>query len=997
MNGRRLRTAALALLSVVFVALAAGSSAPASGARSAATGAAGMEERYGEAFLYDGGGPDTYAAKLNGWRKQGYKDVPPGVSVGIEAADYTAASPDAALSVSALEGESRALKWESGGGYAEYRFRVPESGLYRLSVTYFPLAGKDRDSRADIIRTLTIDGALPFEEARLVTMKRLWKDDPYPPLRDEYGNEIRPKQEQLREWIEWDVSDYMNEYPEPHRFYLEKGEHVMRLEGVQEEVAFARFVFRSPEPIPSYADVKEAYEREAKGQNPFLAEIQAERMERKSDPVVQIAMSAESSVRPEALDTIVYNMMGGWKWGRRGAWAEWTFEVPADGYYTIAPVYEQQFVRGRNVFRTVSVDGKVPYRELLEVPFRYGDWQGGPLADGEGDAMLFKLSQGKHTLRMRVNVSPHRPALDAVESAIVRLRGIGDDVRAATGVANDSLIDKGMNWRLDESIPDLGDRLNGVADDLRRTRDYLTELHGDKLESGYSFTSLIRDLETFKADPNKLVNSLQRFGSVQEQLSAMVSGLTEQPLHLDRIYVATPQQKLPPFKATWWGSVKSSLSRFVLTFTGNFAAQGRNDKDAIDVWVQRGRDYVNLIQEMVDQEFTPQTGIKVNVNLMPNPQMLILGNAAGIQPDVALGLAEGTPIDFAMRNALVNLNRFPDYAQVSKRFLPGALMPFHYDGGDWALPEVQSFNMMFYRKDVLKKLNVSVPQTWDDVYALLPTLQQNRMNFYLPPEDLLPFLYQRGGGYYSPDGLRSGLDKPEAFEAFRQLTDFFVVYGLDRQANFYQHFRYGTMPIGIADLNTYLLLTVAAPELTGQWAIAPIPGTPDGKGRIARWAGGALQSGVIFRSSDRQDDAWQFLKWWTSDTVQTQFGVDLETINGLEYRWNTANMNAFRRQMWPKEDLDRILEQLRWYKDVPRVPGEYFTDRQYKFAWNRTVVDGDSSRDALETAAFEINKELLRKQREFGFVDGTGRTVRTLDVPDVSEPWDGRTGGDDNR
>jgi ABC-type glycerol-3-phosphate transport system substrate-binding protein len=988
-NGKRLWKAALALLLVA--GFATGEAMPASGE----DGSAGLsaEERYGEAFLYYGGGPNTYAAKLRDWQKQGYRDVSPGIVVTIPAADYAAASQEAALSTAAIDGVSRALRWDSGSGYAEYRFTVPESGLYQLNVSYYPLATGDTDNRSDMIRSLTIDGALPFDEARLITMKRLWKDDPYPPLKDEYGNEIRPKQEQIRKWIQWDVSDYMNDYPEPHRFYLEKGDHVLRLEGVQETVAFDRFVFKSPERIPGYSKVKERYEREAQEQQPFLTMIEAERMERKSDPVVQIAMSTSSIVSPEAKSTVVYNTMGGWKWGRRGAWAEWIFTVPADGYYRVSPAYEQKFVRGRNVYRTVSIDGVVPYRELLEVPFKYGDWQGGPLVDGDGDPILFKLSAGEHTLRMRVNVSPQRPAIDAIEASVRQLRAIGDDVRMATGVANESLIDKGMNWRLNESIPDLGDRLDGIMTALRQTRDYLQERNGDKLESGYSFTSVIRDLQSFKQDPNRLANNPQRFGSLQEQLSGMVTSLIEQPLYLDRIAISTPQQKLPSFRETWWNGIKNSVSRFLLTFTDNFAEQGRKDKDAINVWVQRGRDYVNLIQEMVDQDFTPQTGIKVNVNLMPNPQILILGNAAGIQPDVALGIGEGTPIDFAMRNALVNLNGFPDYAQAAKRFLPGALVPFHYDGGDYALPEVQSFNMMFYRKDILPKLNVSVPQTWDDVYAMLPTLQQNRMNFYLPPEDLLPFLYQRGGEYYSPDGLKSGLDSPEAFDAFRQLTDYFVVYGLDRQANFYQHFRYGTMPVGIADLNTYLLLTVAAPELTGQWGIAPIPGTLNSKGEIVRWAGGGLQSGVLFRSSERQADGWEFLKWWTSDSVQTQFGVDLETINGLEYRWNTANMNAFRKQMWPKDDLAQILEQLRWYKDVPRVPGEYFTDRQYKFAWNKTVVDGASSRDALETAVFEINKELFRKQREFGFIDEQGRVVRKLDVPMLSKPWDGYTGG----
>lgn len=946
------------------------------------------------AFLYQAGGTTTYAARTQEWAAKGYRDVQKGTSVVIPANQYTSVSKEANVSVAPLEGRTNVLKWESGSGTVDYTFTVPESGFYRLTLTYFPLskAGAS-ESRRDIIRSLFIDGELPFDEARLITMKRLWKDETFPPRQDQFGNHIRPKQEQLMEWQVWDVSDYLNEYPEPHRFYLTKGEHTLRLEGIQEMVALEKLEFRTPETISEYGAVRAGYEQAAKEQKGRLITVEAEQAWRKSDPTVQMGTSTEALVQPESKGSVVYNIMGGWRYGRRGAWAEWKFNVPEDGYYTITPVYEQEFIRGRNVYRTISVDGHVPYRELLQYPFGYANWNGETLRTGDGSEILFKLARGEHTLRMQVNTTVNRPAIENLDRAAGQLKELGENVRRITGVVNDKTIDKGMNWRLGEYIPDLNDRLDRIDRLLRMTQTYLTQEHGPKVEASYPLKGVLGDLKAFKNDPNLLVNSPQRYGLLQEQLANMSLSLMEQPLHLDRILIATPQAKLPPLKASLWRSMGNSISRFFLTFTSNFAAQGRKDPEAIDVWVQRGRDYANLIQEMVDQDFTPETGIKVNVNVMPNPQILILGNAAGIQPDVALGLGESTPADFAMRNALVNLNQFPDYREVTRRFLPGALIPYHYDGGDWALPEVQNFNMLFYRKDILEELKLPVPETWDDVYKTVQELQQKQMNFYLPPEDYLPFLYQHGGEYYSEDGLYSGLDSPQAFEAFKQLTDFFTVYGLDRQANFYQHFRSGSMPVGVADLNTYLMLLVAAPELTGLWDIAPIPGTRKPGGELERWSGGGLQSAVIFRSSDRQKEAWSFLRWWTSDGVQTQFGLDLETINGLEYRWNTANITAFKNQMWPESDLQKIMEQFRWYKEIPRVPGEYFTDRQFKFAWNKTVVDGANYRDSLDNAVREINKELYRKQQEFGFLDDQGNRLKELDVPMIKKPWDGNTKG----
>ena len=65
----------------------------------------------------------------------------------------------------------------------------------------------------------------------------------------------------------------------------------------------------------------------------------------------------------------------------------------------------------------------------------------------------------------------------------------------------------------------------------------------------------------------------------------------------------------------------------------------------------RGRDWVDIIKQMIDEDFTPETGIKVNVNVIPAQQMqvLLLANTAGLAPDVALGVDGEVPIDYAVR------------------------------------------------------------------------------------------------------------------------------------------------------------------------------------------------------------------------------------------------------------------------------------------------------------------------------------------------------------
>ena len=64
------------------------------------------------------------------------------------------------------------------------------------------------------------------------------------------------------------------------------------------------------------------------------------------------------------------------------------------------------------------------------------------------------------------------------------------------------------------------------------------------------------------------------------------------------------------------------------------------------------------------------------------------------------------------------------------------------------------------------------------------------------------------------------------------------------EANFYNRMRTGEIPIGIADYYNYVLLSTAAPELTGWWRMVPLPGVRRPDGTIDRSAGGTSTATV---------------------------------------------------------------------------------------------------------------------------------------------------------
>jgi hypothetical protein len=87
---------------------------------------------------------------------------------------------------------------------------------------------------------------------------------------------------------------------------------------------------------------------------------------------------------------------------------------------------------------------------------------------------------------------------------------------------------------------------------------------------------------------------------------------------------------------------------------------------------------------------------------------------------------------------------------------------------------------------------------------------------------------------------------------------------------------------------------------------------------------------------------------------------------GVEARWNTANVEALRGQPWPRDDIKAIMEQWEWFQERPVVLGGYFTPRHVDNAWNKVVLQGGNEREALEETVRAINRELRKKQEEFG-------------------------------
>lgn len=916
-----------------------------------------------------------YGKVLAQYEAKGYKDYT-GPDIHIAGESYSKAEPKVSKQI--VEGISSVIT-DGESSWVEWEIFVPKDALYQIDMKYYALDGK----QSGVERSFMIDGKRPFQEASGLLFPRLWKSVASNKT-DNRDNEIRAPQTELLLWQEKPFEHPQGLYKRPYKIYLSSGKHTVRLDDLREPMAIGGLVVKRPLSVPAYRDVAAEYEK--KGYKPSGAasiKVQAEYPASKSELSHRSVWIDDPMAEPKAVGVIKYNTFDGDRWKRGGQTVNWEFDVPADGLYKLVFRYatptDNQVSR-----REIRLDGEIPFQEMEEYTFPFiRGWRADELKDENNKPYLFYLKKGNHTISMTSKIGPLRQTIQRLREVGQEMSLLSRQIVQVTASSKDATgkitSDRYQDWDLEIKIPNLITRLGAIRDVIAESSDIVIAANGGRRPTFVSaFMSASHLLAGMMANTEKIPYQLNEFGTTQSSLGQALLKIQEQPLYIDYMVASSPEMEHPSAATSYGQNLVAAYKKFILSFSENATQvgnvySGKEDEEGpvLTVWVARGREWVELLKEMIDEEFTPRTGIKVNINTVPlnSEHLLLLAYTAGKAPDVALGVQPQVPVEFAIRNALYDLNKFPDVNQVMERFTQSALIPYEYNNGLYAIPETQDFQMLFYRTDILNSLNEKPPETWQDVYKLLPKLQEFGMDFYYPDgvAGYTPFLFQHGGNFYSKDGLKSGLESASALAAFKEWTNLFNNYKLPLKADFYQRIRTGEMPVGIGNYELYVRLATAAPELNGRWKMAPLPGILNDKGVVDRSSGGSGQTGIIMNSTNHPDASWELLKWWTSAEVQIRFGQEVEGMLGVGSRWNTANVEALKGMAWNKQEIASIIEQWSWFKEQPIVLGGYYTARHVLNAWNESVLIGKNTRISLETAVKSINKELVRKQEEFKF------------------------------
>ena len=932
----------------------------------------------------------------------GYKEyiaahdqVRPETELTVEAADYvryelgdTGAVPTIYQDYQGMAGKSVLTAEDS---LIEYEFQVEQSGCYDLSLLYYPVEGKN----SAIQRSVFLDGALPYEELSLVEFQRIWTVDAAEDYvnedgvtlrrwgKDNQGNDLKPGCVETPEWVESCLYDSEGYVTTQLALYLTAGTHTVTLVGLREPMLIRSLTLSNRTRSAAYQEVKAQWDAQgAVDTSGHIIRIEAENASKTSSQMLYAKQDQSSpAVYPASPKELLNNTIGGDSWRLNGQWIEWEFEVPEPGYYQIALVDKQNFVKGIYVSRRISIDGQVPFEEMLDYGFEYSsNWRKDVLSSKEGEAYRFFLEEGKHTLRMEVVLGEFADIISDVQDCVTQLNAIYRSVIRITGVAPDQYRD----YEIERNLPELENQLIAVKQQLDGAIDDLLALIGDNSDKEAVLLTMRDQLDELIYDQERFTEVLSSYKINVRATANWITQVISQPLQLDRLYVYSPDCQIKVEKTGFWAGLWHEICRLFYSFIIDYNQIGNVSKDdsaAITLWIGTGRDQANVIKSMIDATFTPASGINVNVQLV-DMNTLLRATLAGQGPDVAIqvpntnGVAgavlttgNDSAVNYGIRNAVVDLTRFQDYDQVVERFSDSAMVQLCFHGAAYGLPETQTFPMMFYRKDILMELGLEVPQTWDDVKVAMTVLAKNQMEFgMLPSEQIFAMLlYQNGGAYYSEDGSVSRLDSDEAINSFKQYCEYYTDYKLDKETSVDQRFRTGECPIIIADYTLYNNLQVSAPDIDGLWSIAPVPGTRKEDGTIDRSVGSTGLTSLMMSATKEPEACWEFLKWWSSDEVQTNFGYEMESLQGKAGRVPTANLGAFQKLAWKASDMEALLEQYAWVKGIPQVPGGYYSWRNVNNAFYTVTTDTDfaSAREELMDKVVLINQELNYKWEEF--------------------------------
>ncbi len=657
----------------------------------------------------------------------------------------------------------------------------------------------------------------------------------------------------------------------------------------------------------------------------------------------------------------------------------------------------------------------------------------------------------EYTVYFECSLGDMRDYIREVEGILNKVNDCYLRILQRTGSAPD----ENQDYNFKGTMPDVLVTLLESAIRLEEIADELEALSGTTGSHLATLDTVARILDTMGSeDGEDIAANMSSLKTHLGTLGTWVNDSKKGTLVVDNIGIvpAASKAELPRAKSNFFQSLWFEISSFIHSFFTKYDQMGLTkipdeNTSTVEVWIATGRDQSQIWRTMIDSEngFTNTSGHAVSLKLI-TAGTLLPSILAGRGPDVYMGLGSAEVINYAIREAIVGVNgkdstmteaeraifttnlykdatgathRFTDaeiagrdmaaegYTLVSSSFNAAMVNPYtgedHFSpaaintiellGETYGVPLTMSFAMMFYRMDVLAELGKEVPETWDELLAILPDLQTNNMTIGVSYISALDFMmYQRGGNMwkytndvvgadtYYPypewEGSQIDLDSDIALEAFEFVCRLYTDYSLPVSFDASNRFRTGEMPLLISDyISTYNTLIIFATELGGLWEFSSLPGSYNehSEGGINYDSLASVSASIIPNGCDDYQAAWEFMQWHTGAEAQATYGNKIVALIGPAAKYETANIDAINNLSWTASEKAAIHDQMANLNAIVNYPGSYIYSRYMKFAFLDAYNDGAVPYEAMLSYIPAINGEIARKREEFNLPTATSK------------------------
>ncbi len=905
------------------------------------------------------------------------------------------------------------LLWETQeDASATWNAKVPADGWYAVTFTYAAVQGNG----SDIELGLLLDGKLPYPEANRFVLPRMWVDDGE--IRESNGNQFAPEQKQVFEKQTYAMRDVNGFISDDLRIFLKKGDNKVSLVSYGEAFELYSINLTVPAVVPTLEEALAQWKEQ--GVKDYTGEeivIQAEGFQKdpanpdaeqnydilcKNDrSVIGKSDNSNPGVTPADPYKQKVNYIGGSNWSMPDEYITWWVNAPEAGIYKVGFHYRQNYLVNATSYRSLKVNGEYQYAEQASLGFAYvNGWRFSENVLG-GHELLVYLDKGYNELTMAVTLGDLNEFSSKMEQMVLRLGKMYLDIVAIVGETPDA----NRDYDLFKRVTDLEERMLAEREQLAALIDERTDEDGNIDDIAALLQKMDVVIEKMLEAQYEAQIYKSTFYDSYASLSAQLQEMKNMALDIDCIVVAGRNNEFVHTTSSFFEDLAFEAQRFVASFMLDYNNTASSEgKENLTIWVNWSRDQTLVLNSLITSKFTPKYDIGVTVR-MTNASLL-QGIMSGNGPDCSLSDSRTTPVNLAMRGALVDLKKEfskenydgrHSYEEVLGWFVDGAEDPYYYNGGVYALPATQQFYMLFYRTDIFEQYGIvdengeaKPPKTWDEFLEIASIFMLNNMQVGLPYVELKDIgqvnggvaslnifptlLMQEGLSLYNAEKYEditgTSFAEVETMQAFEKWTDYYTKYNLPKEYSFFNRFRVGQVPMAVQAYGQYSTLAAAAPEIKGRWEMAEIPGTLREDGTIDNRQAGFGSACMILDLSEHKAAAWELLAWWMSEETQYSYALDIESILGVAGRYSSANVEATLNLDWGKNARETLRKQWNNVDEVYEVPGGYYVSRAIDQAFWNVLSMNANPKDMMkkwgEVADVEVTSKIEQYKKEGG-------------------------------